>query len=107
MLRKMSVIGLGSTKVIVHEIFSAYVLDIPDGIRQLKESECLRSKSRWEKVQDLPTTPAKTLSFCHPQEIPNISENESLGEQLFQACAIDADCTVNWMGIIRLFPLLF
>ena len=28
-------------------------------------------------------------------------------EQPFQACAIDADCTVTRMGRIRLFPLLF
>ena len=54
-----------------------------------------------------PTTPAKTLPHCQPQEIPNISENESFGKQLFQACAIDADGAVNWMGRIRLFPLLF
>lgn len=62
-----------STKVSVDEIFSAYVPDIPDDIRQSQESECLRWKSRWGKVQDLPTTIAETLLHCHPQEFPNIS----------------------------------
>ena len=57
----------------VDEIFTPYGADIPEDIQQVRESECMQWKSRWEKAKDLPGTLLETLEQCSPQEIPNIA----------------------------------
>ncbi|XP_078368450.1 52 kDa repressor of the inhibitor of the protein kinase-like [Oculina patagonica] len=55
------------------EILDAYDPDIPEDIQQLHESECLRWKLRWDKVDNPPATIVETLPHCRPQEFPNLS----------------------------------
>ena len=60
-------------KISVKNVLGAYNPDIPEEIRQLQESECLRWKTRWDRVHDPPATIAKRLPHCHLQEFPNLS----------------------------------
>lgn len=57
----------------VDDIFTPYNADIPEDLQQLRESECMRWKSRWEKANNLPATLRETLEECKPHEFPNIS----------------------------------
>ena len=58
----------------VDEIFTPYDADIPEHLQQVRESECMRWKSRWEKANDLPGTLHDTLEQCSPHEFPNIAK---------------------------------
>ena len=51
-----------------------YDADIPEHLQQVRESECMRWKSRWEKANDLPGTLHDTLEQCSPHEFPNIAK---------------------------------
>lgn len=55
------------------EILGAYDPNIPEDIRQLHKSECLRWKWRWDKVHNPPATIVEILPHCRSQEFPNLS----------------------------------
>ena len=57
----------------VKEVLDLYNPDISEEIRKLQERECLRWKTRWDRVHDPPATIVETPPHCHTQKFPNLS----------------------------------
>ena len=59
-------------KISVKEVLDLYNPDISEEIRKLQERECLRWKTRWDRVHDPPATIVETPPHCHLQKFPNL-----------------------------------